>query len=87
MITNFKLFEKTSITWSKSELLYNKNDYVLIDIDEIKINNEKELIAGTPSEDKAKITKINIHDKYPYHVIFSNNETLQLPPMLQTQDH
>lgn len=79
MITSFNLFE--SVCWSKSSILYKKKDYVLIDVDEIKINNLKELVAGDPPDNMAQIIRINIRDNYPYHVEFINGQTLQLRPI------
>jgi hypothetical protein len=74
MITNFKIFEKVT---------YKVNDYILIDVDEIKINNFKELVAGDPPDNMAKI--INIDRKmdkyYPYHAEFIDKQVLQLRPV------
>jgi len=75
MITNFKIFERAN---------YKKNDYILIDVDEIKRNNEEHSVAGDPPDTVAKIIqidKMNVKkddNNYPYHVEFIDDQVLQL---------
>ena len=74
MITNFKLFEKVT---------YKTGDYILIDVEEVKRNNEENLVAGDVPDSMGKIFTIDrkMDKNYPYHVEFINNQILQLRPI------
>lgn len=80
MITNFKIFENT-------KLLYKKDDYVLLDLDQIEKNNKCENwfhIMDMPDDNMAQISDIDINNllnrpanvvtKLPYIVKFYNGE-------------